>query len=175
MSNKLVSIITLCLIVQSGLNMQGKSLGQQSRRNLANYDKAGPYSLDNEPPWEKRERMAGEIRGFLWKHWKERRLGLVKATFFSIEGDHTSSTFFVEPDAKSCWRITVQSENVISALLPKGKKPRREITHDDYDLIERVEPTGGSSAPSIPEQEVRQPQTYRLRLRNSRTNSARIF
>jgi hypothetical protein len=157
--------------------MQGKSLGQQARRNLAAYDKAGPYSLDNEPPWEKREKMAGEIRGFLWEHWKERRFGLVKATFFSIEGDHTSSSFFVAPDANGCWRITVESESIISALLPKGKKPRREITQDDYDVIDRVEATGESSAPSIPvaEQELRQPQTYRLRLRNSQTNSVRIF
>jgi hypothetical protein len=175
MSNKLVLIITLGLIIQSGLSMQNKSFGQQGRRNLAAYDKSGPYSIDNEPPFEKREKMAGEIRGFLWEHWKEQRLGLVKATFFSIEGDHTSSSFFVEPDAKGRWRIAVESESNISALLPKGRKPQREITHDDYDLIDRVEATGESSAPSIPEQEVRQPQTYRLRLKNSRTNSVRIF
>ncbi|MEK6281597.1 MAG: hypothetical protein AABN95_14680 [Acidobacteriota bacterium] len=175
MSIKL-GILTLCLIIQSGLSMQGKSFGQQARRNLTAYDKAGPYSIDNEPPWEKRERMAGEIRGFLWEHWKERRLGLVKATFFSIEGDHTSSSFFVEPDAKGCWRIAVESESIISALLPKGRKPRREITQEDYDEIDRVEASGsGPTLIPIPKDEVRQPQMYQLRLKNSRTNSVRIF
>jgi hypothetical protein len=176
MSIKLVLIITLGLVMQSGLNMQGKAPGQRARRNLAAYDKAGPYSIDNEPPWEKRDKIAGEIRGFLWEHWKERRLALVKATFFSIEGDHTSSGFFVEPDAKGCWRITVESESIISALLPKGRKPRREITHDDYDVIDRVEANGNAAIQiSIPENEVRQPQAFELRLRNSRTNSVRIF
>jgi len=94
MSNKLLLIITLGLIIQSGLNMHGKFLGQ-AKRNVAAYDKAGPYSIDNEAPFEKRERMVGEIRGFLWEHWQERRLGQVKAIFFSIEGDHTSCVFLL--------------------------------------------------------------------------------
>ena len=176
MSNKLVLIITLCLTIPSGLNMQGESFGQQARRNVAVYDKAGPYSIDNEPPFEKRERMAGEIRWFLWEHWKERRLGLVKAIFYSIEGDQTSSSFFVEPDAKGRWRIMVESESTISALLPKGRKPRREITREDYDQIDRVEPNDNeTNLIPISSGNVRDPQSYRLRLRNSSTNSVRIF
>src|ERR1044072_6802226 len=115
MTTKLALIVTLGLIIQCGLSTQSKSLGQSGRRNLAAYDQAGPYSIDNEPPWEKREKMEAEIRGFLWGHWKDRRLGLVKATFFSLEGDYTASPFFVEPDAKGCWRITVESKSVISA------------------------------------------------------------
>ena len=176
MSTKLGLIITLCLIIQPGLGLHGKSLGQETRRNLAAYDKAGPYSIDNEPPWEKRERIIGEIRGFLWEHWKERRLGLVKAIFHSIEGDQTSSSFFVEPDAKGRWRIMVESESTISALLPKGRKPRREITREDYDQIDRVEPNGNeTNLIPISSGDVRDPQSYRLRLRNSSTNSVRIF
>jgi hypothetical protein len=177
MSVTLVSILTSCLILQSGLTMQGKSSRQGARRDLAAYDQAGPYELNNDLHPHDADKILGEIRGFLWEHWKERRLGLVKATFFSIEGDHTSSSFFVEPNAEGSWRITVESESIISALLAKGRKPRREITHETYDEIERVEATSGSTAPSIPlpAQAVRQPQTYRLRFRNSRTNSLRIF
>ncbi len=176
MSIKLGLIIALCLIIQCVLSMQSKSLGQEARRNLAAYDKSGPYSIDNEPPWEKRERMFGEIRGFLWEHWKAQRLGLVKATFYSIEGDHTISSFFVEPDVKGCWRITVESESTISALLQKGKRPRREITHEDYDEIDRIETSGsGPTLIPIPKDEVREPQMYQLRLKNNRTNSVRIF
>lgn len=164
-----------CLILQFSLAIPVKSLAQQGQRNLAAYDKSGPYSFDNESPWEKRERMAGEMRDFLWKHWKERRHGLVKATFFSIEGDHTSITLFVEPSANGHWRIAVESESNTSALLPKGRKPRHKITRDYYDLVDRIDPTDDKSAPSIPEHEVRQPQTYKLRLKNSPTNSVRIF
>ena len=175
MSAKLGLMITLCLILQLSLSTQVESLAQQGKRNLAAYDKSGPYFFDNEPPWERRERMAGEIREFLWEHWKERRLGLVKATFFSIEGDLTSSTFFVEPSAKGHWRIVVESESIISSLLPKKRKPRPEINRDYYNLVDRVDPTSDKLAPSIPEDEVRQPQTYRLRLKNRQTNSVRIF
>jgi hypothetical protein len=103
--------------------MQGKSTAQGARSDVAAYDRAGPYELNNDLHPHDADKILGEIRGFLWEHWKERRLGLVKATFFSIEGDHTSSSFFVEPNAKNSWRITVESESVISALLPKGTKP----------------------------------------------------
>src|SRR5215210_2806473 len=145
MSVELVSILTACFILQCGLTMQGKSSGQGARRDLAAYDQAGPYELNNDLHPHDADKSLGEIRGFLWEHWKERRLGLVKATFYSIEGDHTSSSFFVEPDAKSSWRIAVESTSIISALVPKRRKPRREITHETYDEIERVEATSGSS------------------------------
>lgn len=173
---KWISVLTICLVLQSGLIMQGQSSRQRAGRDLTAYDKAGPYTIDYEPPY-KADKYLAEIRGFLWEHWKNRRRGLVKATFYTIEGDPTVSTSFIEPDAKGCWRITVESESIISALLPKGRKPRRLITHDDYDAIDRVEATVRDSTPSIPipEQDVRQPQTYRLRLRNSLTNSVRIF
>jgi hypothetical protein len=177
MSVRLVLIITCCSILQSGLTMQAKSSEQGVRRDLAGYDQAGPYELNNDLHPDDADKILGEIRGFLWEHWKGRHLGLVTATFFTIEGDPTKSRFFVEPDAKGCWLIRIDSESIISAHLPKGRKPRREITHDPYDEIERVEIASGSSLPSInvPAEAVRQPQTYRLRLRNSRTNSLRIF
>ena len=68
---------------------------------------------------------------------------------------------------------------VISAelyLLPK-EKPRREFTHGTYDEVERGDATSGSPATSIPiaAHEVLQPQTYRLRFRNSHTNAVRLF
>src|SRR6266850_515567 len=102
---------------------------------------------------------------------------LVRATFYTLEGDPTFSPPLVEQDVKGRWRITVDSESIISVLLPKGRKPRREITHDTYDEIERVDATSGSSASSIPipAQEVRQPQIYRLRFRNSLTNAIQLF
>jgi len=165
------------LILQSGFTMRGNSSGQEGRRDLAAYDQAGPYELNNNLHPHDAEKIRGEIRGFLWEHWKQRRLGLLKATFFSIEGDPTSSSFYVEPGDKNSWRIKIESESIISALLPKGRKPRREITHENYDEIDRIEATSGISAPLIliPVQAIRQPQTYKLRFRNRRTHSLRIF
>lgn len=175
MSLQWVLVFSFCLVFQSDVMMQGKSSRQAVRRDLAVYDKAGPYIIDNEPPF-KGDKYFGEIRSFLWEHWRERRLGLVKATFFSIEGDHTSSSFFVEPDAKGCWRIAVESESIISALLPKRRRPRRIVTNEDYDQVDRVEENENAATPiPLPENEVRLPQTFKLRLRNRHTNSVRIF
>lgn len=175
MSVKWISVLTTCLLLQSGLMMQGQSSRQRARRDLTAYDKAGPYTIDYEPPY-KGDKYLGEIRVFLWEHWQERRLGVVKATFYTIEGDPTISTSFVEPDAKGCWRITVESESIISALLPKGRKPRREITREDYYQIDRVEPSESeTNLIPISSRDVRNPQSYRLRLRNSSTKSIRIF
>src|SRR6267142_1157778 len=99
MSVKWILVLTSCLALQSGLIILGQSSDQRAKRDLTAYDKAGPYTIDYEPPY-KGDKYLGEIRGFLWEHWKERRLGLVKATFYTIEGDSTVSTSFVEPDAK---------------------------------------------------------------------------
>jgi hypothetical protein len=175
MSVKWILVFTTFLVLHAGLIIQGQSSTQRAGRDLAAYDKAGPYTIDYEPPF-RGDKYLGEIRGFLWEHWKERRLGVVKATFHTIEGDRTISTSFVEPDAKGSWRITVESESIISALLPKKRKPRRENTREDYDQIDRVEPNA-SEANLIPisSRDIRDPQSYRLRLRNSSSNVIRIF
>ncbi len=174
MSVKWISVLTICLVLPTGLMTQGQLSRQRPGRDLTAYDRAGPYTVDYEPPYNA-DKYLGEIRGFLWEHWKERRRGQVIATFFSIEGDTTSSNFFVEPGAKGCWRITIESETMVAALLPKWKKPRAEITREDYDEIQRVESRKDTRLIPIPDGEVRQPQTYRLRLRNSFTNSVRTF
>jgi hypothetical protein len=177
MSLKLVSIFTSLLILQASSTVQGQPSVQRAKRALATYDQAGPYELSNDLHPHDADKMLAEIRGFLWEHWEQRRHGVIKVTFFSIEGDQTSSSFFVEPDAKGSWRLTVESVSIISALLHKGSKPRREVTDEIYNEVERLEATSGNSAPStlIPAQAIRQPQTYRLRFKNTRTNSMRIF
>lgn len=177
MGIKCLAIFIFCVLLQSSLVMQNKSSQQTAKHDPAPYDKAGPYSVGNELSPPARSRVVGEIRGFLWEHWKQRRVGRVTATFYTIEGDPTSSTFFIEPDTKGCWSIRVESVSTISALLPKGRRPRYETTKDSYDAVERIEAIGGSPATStpIPEQDARQPQTYKLRLKNTRTNSVQIL
>ena len=173
MSVRLITVLATCLILQFGAMIQGQSWGQRVERDRSAYDKAGPYTIDYEPPFNG-EKNLGEIRGFLWQHWKNRSLGVVEATFFTIEGDSTFSTFLVESDVKGCWRIRIESESKIGALLPRGRKPRRKITREDYDLIDRLEANSSTGVP-IPLAEIRLPQNYKLRLRNSRTNAVRIF
>jgi len=148
--------------------------GQQSSRNLAQYDKAGPYIFDNEPPLARREQAAAELRTFLWEHWREQRLGLAKATFFSIEGDSATVTFYIEPDANKRWQVAVESFTSTSVLM-KSRKPRRELKKENYDLLERIEATGNSLSSSIAPAEVRDGGRYKLRLTNTLTKSVRIL
>lgn len=148
--------------------------GQQSSRNLAQYDKAGPYIFDNEPPWARREQAAAELRTFLWEHWRKQRLGLAKATFFSIEGDSATVAFYIEPDANKRWQVAVESVTSRSVLM-KSRKPRRELKKENYDLLERIESAGNSLSQSIAPDEVRDGGTYKLRLTNSLTKSIRIL
>jgi hypothetical protein len=177
MALKLLSVMTLLLILSPNLLAQCNTPGRKIRRDLASYEKAGPYNFDNELHPRDADKLLVELRGFLWKHWRERRLGLVAATFYTIEGDPTNSCYFVESDSKGVWWVRVDSKSTISALLPKGKRPRHESAHDQYDEVDRVEPTSTSAADAKPisNEELREPQMFKLRFRNSRTNSVRIL
>jgi hypothetical protein len=169
-------VFTVCVLFQLDLITQRGPTRRVGQRNLILYDKAGPYSINYDPPY-KADQYLGEIRTFLWQHWKDRRLGLVNATFFSIEGDYTTSTFFVEPDAKGRWLVRIHSKSTAAALLPKRQKPRHENAREEYDRIDRVEATSANAPTpvSVPESESREPQMFRLRLRNSKTSLVKIL
>jgi hypothetical protein len=176
MGFKWALVITLCVVFQVELTLQRESSRPIGQRNLVLYDKAGPYSIDYDPPY-KADKYLAEIRTFLWQHCKERRLGLVNATFFTIEGDRTTSTFFVEPDRKGKWLIRIHSKSTFAALLPKRGKPHFENAREEYDEIDRVEATSVNAATAvpIPESVSRESEKFRLRLRNSKTNLVRIL
>jgi len=148
------------------------SSGQRTRRNLAEYAKAGPFTICNELPPEAGEQKMAEIRGFLWKNWNERHLGVVTVTFCSIEGDPTLSTFFVEPDAQHHWQVRVKSNLTESSLLPKGRAIHRK-TSEDYDEVGRVDIKDQSS--QITDDGPRDARTFRIRLKNTRTKSERVL
>ena len=177
MSVKSLVILTFCLLLQASWTMQSKARAQARVPNGAGYDTIGPYTIGDEPGLEKDLKFIGEIRAFLWEHWKGRRLARVTATFYTIEGDPTTSKFLVEPDTKGRWQIRIDSVSRIAALLPKGKRPRRMISHEVYDEINRVDvdSTSPESYKTLSENEVRDGRSFKLRLRNSVTRSKQIF
>jgi hypothetical protein len=152
------------------------SESKKVERNLNRYEKAGPYVVRNHPVPD-RARLEAEIRGFLWKHWSARRLGMLVATGFNMEGDPTTSTYFVEPDKKGRWVIHVESSSTIAALLPKGEEPRRMKHEETYLELSRVELLDDAPAQQvpIPDDDTRPPEKYKLRLKQEGITSTRFL
>lgn len=145
------------------------NLFKQQKGGQTNYGQVGPYCIHNDLSPEERNRVLGEIREFLWEHWQRRQAGRVTAVFYTIEGDPTSSTFFIEQDQKGRFRLRVVSESTTFGLR-KGQKPRRKVTEETYDIVERVEDVSGehpATGPALSDSEKRPSLTYRLRLKNA--------
>ena len=166
---KYFGVVGALLMLQTILLTQF-NLFRPQRGGETNYDQIGPYCIHNDLSPEERNRMLGEMREFLWEHWQGRQTGRVKAVFYTIEGDPTFSTFFIEQDEKSRFRVRVTSESTTTLGLRKGQKPRRKTNEETYDILERVEDVRGqdpATAPALPESEKRPSSTYRLRLKNA--------
>ena len=80
------------------------SLAQGQKRDLSKYDIIGPYRLVAFASGPKTDQPEGEIRDFLWTHWREHRRGTVTATRQYVDG-MIRATYFVEPDSKGRWLI----------------------------------------------------------------------
>ncbi|MFL6230192.1 MAG: hypothetical protein ACJ741_15580, partial [Pyrinomonadaceae bacterium] len=115
---------------------------------------------------------------FLWEHWSRRHLGRITATVYSIEGDPTTTAFYIEPDESGAWRVATEYESECCWFYRmEGKERKRESGKGAYYVVERV--VGGRDEKAkefrivwsvIPESEKRQPNTYALRLRKGSRN-----
>jgi|SRR5579871_2167412 len=91
----------------------------QTTQAIALEDHAGPYTiavLD-----EQRDKKNGEIREFIWNHWKEHRLGTLTATWFSKEGVPSQNIFIFRQNG-AVWSMRVRIEGRLS------------LATDDHDL-----------------------------------------
>jgi|GEM_PF-7004893 len=122
---------------------------------------------------EELEEMRSKLRAFLRENWSQRRPGCITATIYTIEGDPTTTTFYVEPDKNGTWRVATEYESECCWFYGMaGKERKRETGEVFYNVVERV--VGGRDDKAkefrivwsvIPEGEKRQPNTYALRLR----------
>ena len=87
-----------------------------------------------------------DFREFVWQQWSKQRRTKVTATFYSIEGDPTTSTYYIEPDKSGGWHIFVESESECcwsyAMQKPKKKRERRKST-ETYTDLERVQAVQG--------------------------------
>jgi len=139
----------------------------QQPRDLSLYDKAGPYVISLNLDAQSRDKMESDAREFLWSHWHQRRLGHVMVTQYSKEGEPSTSSYFVEPDQKGIWHIAVKIERTLVEREGSKSQHQESVEYKAY-LVERIEvPKDGLTARvSIPEGEMRSPQSYLLALKD---------
>jgi hypothetical protein len=149
------------------------------QRDLSSYDKGGSFnfrlSLYLSKPDTVNE-MKFQLRSFLWNHWRERRLGYLEATFYSVEGVPTNSMIYIEKDVGGRWRAVVETARKQSSMPSENLKLDKPVV-SSYDLVERIE----RSNPTAPAEGVirevgkRRQGVYQLRLRNTITNQKLIL
>lgn len=163
-----LSAVASAVLMLSWNPMIQNSLLQQAKlRDLSHYDRVGPYTVDLNLDGQAGANTEAEVREFLWNHWQQRRLGYVTITFYNTEGEPSVSSYFVEPDEKSVWRIAIRIDRT---LVGRGglKSQRHESVEYDAYFVERIEVPKDGLTPRvvIPEGESRSPQSYRLTLKD---------
>src|SRR5215467_12616619 len=112
--------------------------GTTLHRRIEQYEKAGPFLLEKPKISKESRNKEALIRGWLWEHWKGHRLGYLVATRYSIEGERSTSTYYVEPDESGAWSINVE---IVRALRDR-KKPNliHETTYSfSAPVVRRIE------------------------------------
>lgn len=167
---KWFSAVTISILMLScNQLMRSSPLQQAKMRNLARYDKAGPYTIELRLDAQARSNIEANVREFLWSHWHQRRLGHVAVTRYSKEGEPSTSSYFIEPDERGVWHIAVK---IGRTLVDRGDSKSQRYESVEYEAysVERIEvPKGGlTQSAVIPEREARTPQSYRLALKDER-------
>ena len=153
-----------------------------SNRDLSLYEQGKTYDFS----WGKVKTLRAEreeFREYLWQQWSKQRRTKVTATFYSIEGDPTISTYYIEPDESRSWRIVVESESeccwFYAIQKPKKKRERRKFsaTYTDLERVREVKDKNGLFLKwkEVPIDRQLPPQSYMLRLRNAGEESPNIF
>ena len=151
------------------ITMQTDLSTQQTQRDLSVYDKAGPYSV--KPTLNGRDRavVLSRLRRFLWEHWYGRKLGHVITTFYSKEGEPIIYSFFIEPDGKGYWGISIEvKQSLVSRDNSKQKYSKVDIV--TANNLERIELEDGGNIKPIDKDATREPQSYKLRLIDQKGN-----
>jgi len=128
------------------------------------YDTAGPFEIGNDLTPTQEAKVSADVKEFVWSHWVGRRRGKVNVIAYAIEGNRSSTTFFVEPDGKGRWRVRADSEINLVALV---KQPRTETRVECYYDVARIDL---KSWKPILQSEKRDATTYALRFINKENN-----
>jgi hypothetical protein len=120
---------------------------------------AGPFDISNGITSAEKDQIRSKIRSFLWDHLREMRPAQLLVTVYTIEGEPTTYTFFIERDEKGHWGI--RADCVFLRRDYPSKKMKRETGKESYCEIDRIDPV---SRQVIPNDQERSPDEFRLRL-----------
>jgi hypothetical protein len=142
-----------------------------AKRDLTRYDQGGTFDFTWSTGPAAHERMRPLLREFVWRHWSQKQLGRVVATYYTIEGDPTTYNFFIEPDANGRWLVIAEydSECCWNYALEKPKRKREHTTGVTiYDIVDRVVQTNNRSGwLSVTSADFRDSKSYSVRLRRT--------
>lgn len=139
MRNLMILICVLALTAQFAFSQNG------AKRDLSQYDDGGTFDFK----WSaltKHETMRTQFRDFIWKHWTDKQRAIVRAYFYSIEGDPTYYRLFLEPDKPGEWQIVSEREHFCcwTYRLKKTRRKLKRITAVDvFTAVEWSDPNIG--------------------------------
>lgn len=138
-----------------------------AQRNLNQYERAGPYLVtQNIRVTQDGALIQASIRDFLWRHWRERRLGWLRVINYTMEGAPVRTDYFVEPDSQGHWRVQLNLK--ITLFSSKPNEPLNELQTSVAYTLARVEPglrlSQGRKA--IPRDKLCDPKSYDLILKD---------
>lgn len=154
-------IVVVCLLLASL-----PTLAVEQPRDLSRYDVAA-YKISYGQPTAEYDRLEGQLREFLWTHWRQHRLGTVIATHQWVEG-FVRTSYFVEPDKQGRWVIVEYTDYPYS--------PQFRGTRFSCADFERVEPDRlHLPLVTIPNTELRQAEMYLLHPICSKGKNAKLW
>ena len=153
-------------------------IGREPQQNLvgqslpASANEIGPFvvSLRMDPAEE--EKIMSQVRGFLWDHLQNHTPGQLRITFGNLEGDPTEHTLLVQTDKKGNTVILDHIATTEAALLKPGEKPKHRTFLDKFCAFERIDK---DTQKTIPDDETRPVESFKLRLKNCKTGAAPTF
>lgn len=145
-------------------------VGADESRDLSQYEVAGPYLIQYVTP--EADHLSGQLREFLWTHWRQHRRGTVVETLFFPDGSARTS-YFVEPDKHGRWVIVEYTENPFQARKRTHTEAAQKFSCAEFERVE-LDRLHLPLVP-IPDHEPRRPEAYLLHPICSKGKDAKLW
>jgi hypothetical protein len=143
-----------------------ESFAHNHLRDLAQYEVAGPYQILAFSLTPEAANLDGQVREFLWTHWRQHRRGTVVATHQYVDA-MVKTSYYIEPDQHRRWLIVEYTD------YPYTQIRTREFSCSEF---ERVEPDRlHLPLRVIPDSEPRKPEDYLLHPVCSKGKTAKLW
>jgi hypothetical protein len=163
-------VLPLLVALPSMRREPQQNLGGQSLP--ASAKEMGPFVVSFSMEPAEKEKIISQVRGFLWDHLQNHTPGQLQITFGNLEGDPTEHTILVRLDKKGNTVILDHIATIEAALLKPGEKPRHRAFLDRFCAFERIDK---DTQKTIPDDETRPVESFKLRLKNCKTGAAPTF